>query len=78
MSRMKKKASSSHAPLPPILVRLTAVLLDIANNEAQARPAIDEGKDHDAETQVTGTNDGDVSSAPPRARNKPRVRPNGH
>ena len=48
---MKKRASSGRAPLPPILLRLTAVLLDIAENEANAKPAFDEEEDHDDEAQ---------------------------
>ncbi len=38
---MKKEPFSRHAPLPPALVRLAAVLADIARNEEKA-PAADD------------------------------------
>ena len=48
---MKKKASSGHAPLPPILLRLAAVLVDIARNRTQAPEATDKEAGNDGELQ---------------------------
>jgi hypothetical protein len=50
-SLLKKRASSGRAHLRPILLRLTAILLDIADSEAKAKPALDEEEDHDDEAQ---------------------------
>ena len=50
-SELKVKASSGHAPLPPILLRLAEVLVDIAKNQTQAPAATDKKEDNDGELQ---------------------------